>query len=681
MRRHTDPESRVALPCPVSPHALCHTYRLVLAATAAFAVCLPGTLAEDDPPPEETPPRSERVEEVEVTGQLDLPVQPGATVLEVDELETLGVQNLTEALVFVPGAHVSLVGGRGEGIVSLRGYGLRHVPIHIDGMPVTIPYDGSADIDRFLVGGFDAIVVNRGFASLMYGPNGLGGGIDLVTRRPSEPLEIDAAAQWRDERSHTASVNVGGRRGMYYGSVRATSVSQDGFPMSSDFVPAPGEDGGMRDQAAHDDTHVALTLGATPSENEEYALVLIRQRADKQQPIYAGTDPSVRSRYWRWPRWDKDSISFRSHTGFDSGAYLNARAYYDVFENTLDSYDDATFSSQTRPYAFNDSEYDDSGMGASVTYGFSPVSRHTPVLSAHYRQDVHRERTDGGPWSRYEDVIWSVGVEDRIAVSTTDTLVAGVRYDDQGAEEAAGLGTGSTSALNAQLEWTRRAAGGARWHALAAQRTRLPTLKDRYSFRLGRSIPNPDLDPEQALSVEAGLEYPVGRGSTVSGTVFYSRMRDAIEPFFVEPNVYQLRNRASVRHRGVELAWRGRIGTRHDLTAAYTLLDRSASGESGLPDNELPEHVISAQLRSRITERVALTAGVQIESSRNALNDAGAPVPLGGFALWNAGLSWNATPALRWDVGVTNLFDRNVERVEGYPEPGRRLYARLAWSM
>ncbi|MCS5517457.1 TonB-dependent receptor plug domain-containing protein [Pseudomonas qingdaonensis] len=71
----------------------------------------------------------------------------------------------------------------------MRGFDRLQVPVYIDGIPTYVPYDGNIDLGRFTTYDLSRIQVDKGFASLLYGPNTLGGAINLVTRRPVQEFE------------------------------------------------------------------------------------------------------------------------------------------------------------------------------------------------------------------------------------------------------------------------------------------------------------------------------------------------------------------------------------------------------------------------------------------------------------------------------------------------------------
>ncbi len=83
-------------------------------------------------------------------------------------------------------------------------------------LPLYVPYDGYVDFGRFTTFDLAEIQVASGGASLLYGPNILGGAINLVSRRPERPLEGDVRLGIADGGERKAAVNLGGRRGDWY---------------------------------------------------------------------------------------------------------------------------------------------------------------------------------------------------------------------------------------------------------------------------------------------------------------------------------------------------------------------------------------------------------------------------------------------------------------------------------
>ncbi len=175
----------------------------------------------------------------------------------------------------------------------MRGFDARQVPLFIDGIPVYVPYDGYVDFDRFTTADLAAIQVAKGFSSVAYGPNALGGAINLISRKPTREIEGDVSLGFGDGNERTASANVGSNQGLWYVQAGASWIDSDEFRLSSDFEPTPTEDGGGRENSYRTDDKLSLKLGLTPNATDEYALSYYRQEGEKGQP--PSTDPSGRA--------------------------------------------------------------------------------------------------------------------------------------------------------------------------------------------------------------------------------------------------------------------------------------------------------------------------------------------------------------------------------------------------
>ncbi len=74
----------------------------------------------------------------------------------------------------------------------MRGFDRFQVPLSIDGIRVYLPADNRLDYGRFLTPDVAEIQVAKGYASVLDGPGAMGGAINLVTRKPTKELEVEA---------------------------------------------------------------------------------------------------------------------------------------------------------------------------------------------------------------------------------------------------------------------------------------------------------------------------------------------------------------------------------------------------------------------------------------------------------------------------------------------------------
>ena len=290
--------------------------------------------------------------------------------VSADVLAARHRDDLSEALDLIPGIAIQNTGQRRERTISMRGFTSRQVPLFIDGVPVYVPYDGNVDLSRFGVGYVSEIVVSKGLASLLYGPNTLGGAVNVVSRKPTQPLEVSGRAEVEAD-NHLSSdasrvdASIGGNSGTWYGNLTGSYATSNGYRLPEDFTPVAAQPAGERLNAADRDSLITAKLGYA-SAGDEYALSYYRQVGAKHDPPYAGSYlravapiDGVQVRYWNWPYWIKESIYLVARNEVTSQGTLRWRVFNDSFRNSLNSFDDATYTTHTRPYAFYGSIYND----------------------------------------------------------------------------------------------------------------------------------------------------------------------------------------------------------------------------------------------------------------------------------------------------------------------------------
>lgn len=634
---------------------------------------------------------------VEITGRADAaaPAYPLVERITGEALRRHERHDVTEAMNLLPGVMIENVGSRNERVVFIRGFDSRQVPLYVDGIPVYVPYSGSIDLARFTSFDLAEIQVTKGFTSVLYGPNTLGGSINLVSRRPTRALEVDVLAGagfddgWRHD-SRRLAVNLGTRQGRWYLQAGASLLDRDSFSVSGDYAPGGAEDGGRRDNSDIRDRKLSLKLGFTPEAGDEYAISYYRQDGEKGTPPYAGAY-DLRARFWRWPVYDKESLYVLSRTRFAGGSYLRLRAYVDKYVNLLRSFDDDSYTTQNRPYAF-DSLYDDHTWGGGAEWGMDIAPGHLLKLAASIKRDFHEEEDDADePREKFEDETVSLAIEDTWTPDDATQVIAGLSWNHQKSLRAdqkladgtlAPFPTGSDDAVNLQLGWFRQLDRATRIHATAGRKTRFPNISNRFSGRLGSSLPNPDLKAEESTNLEIGADGDLGQ-LKLGGAVFLSRLSEAIQSVSIDdslcaqPPCTQTQNIERQDNKGIELYLDAALGAAADLHLDYTWLDRKNRTRPEIKPIDTPEHKAFASLVYRVAPAVELVASVVYESSR--LSESPGERGVGAFTVANLKGSWKLPDGLVAEFGVDNLMDRDWGYDEGYPEPGRHYFLNLRY--
>ena len=614
----------------------------------------------------------------------------GTTVLQNEKIDAKKIQmyekeDLSDALNLLPG--VLNVEGAKTDMVYVHGFDQRQVPVYYDGVPIYIPYDGYIDLSMLMTSDIAQMTISSGTGSLLYGPNALGGAINVVTAKPQPGFsaKVKVGSFTNGKYSSIASLAYGADK--YYLKASYAVVDKKNYRLSDDFEPVTLEDGGNLENSWKKTAQLSLKAGFTPAEGHEYAISYVKHDGKKGIPSYLGTNGSAR--YWQFPIYDKESVYFLSNSKLTSGLSLKTRLYYDKFDNTLESYDDNTYTTQNKGYTFT-SIYDDYSLGGIGTLTFIK-DQNTAVFDAQYKYDSHKEHNVGDPVQQMEDKSSSLSFIDSYYLDRI-TLHGGLsmnyekgikaEYLDEN-DEIAEHPKNDNTVLNSEAGFSYELAENSTIKAGISYKTRFPTMKDRYSLRFGRSITNPDLKAENAMNYTLDYAgYFAGEKLKIEAGIFYSSLKDAIlEVYGVNPNnaqIYQLQNTGEAEYYGTDLSLAYAIVKSLVLEANYSFVKRNNITSPDVKFTGVPEHSFHSALTYWFKNKSYLNLNVESYSDRYSTSNG---VKCDGFTLLNfKGSYYLYKKMLCLEAGMNNILDKNYEVTEGYPLMGRNWFASLIFT-
>lgn len=330
------------------------------------------------------------------------------------------------------------------------------------------------------------------------------------------------------------------------------------------------------------------------------------------------------------------------------------------------------------------SSYKDTSKGGSIEWNNASLAQHALALAAHYKIDTH---DDAGQY--YRDVTTSLAAEDTITLSDRWQLALGASHEKRNAKEVYQWPTGSASATNGQTRLGYRLdSQGSEVYAVFSHKTRFPTIKDRYSARMGRALPNPDLKPERANHVELGVSGKPWTGATGQVALFQSRVNDQIQTAVVSSTSCggttcdQAQNIGRTRNLGLELSLSQQFAGRWQADATYTWLKRTNLSDTSVMLLDTPRHRLFAALRWQPHDQWTLQSTVEAEQGRRiSFSGSGRNTwrEPGGFGVVGLSTTWTPRQDLSVDAGVNNLGNRWYELADGLPMPGRTWFVNGTW--
>jgi iron complex outermembrane receptor protein len=669
------------------------------------------------------------VTEFSVTGEIS-PLSPITDSIDHNEITDLDSTNVAQAIQYLPGVSVDHKAARNQVGIMIRGFDTRQVGIYLDNVPIYVPYDGYADIARFLTNDLAEVELAKGYSSPLLGPNGLGGAVNLVSRQPEKKAEGDVLIGTGSGRLLDSGAHFGSKWQQFFLRGGLDWVESDYFPLSGDFVPNTAQPNYNRVNSYQRDVRYSGRAAWTPRNQDQYVFSYTRQKADYASPPYSGNDTkSNRVRYWQWPYWNRDSYYFNSNTGLGESDSIRFRAFYDRYPNSMNQYSNGySLLSST-------SHYDDYSAGTSVEFSSRRLSRHALGASFFFKDDTHQENSvsysSAGvptlqPWRKQRDQQTSIGLQDAITISSRMHATVGFSADHLNAVKAQDIltttvGSGKnavstysivpfpcngvpndsfTSCLDRVWSYNPLASlsysvgNSGTLFVTFAVKSHFPTLKDRYSYKNGQAIPNPTLQPEHTRNWTLGYSHVFRFDTMMQLDLFRSDVYDAIQnatipaqfpnqcPTLPEGLCQKSVNVAKEVHQGVEFTIRSTPVSRLTIDANYSFLNRTITGPAnmlGVFPTGTPKHKVVGTASFRLPHEMLLIAAARYESGTVTSNDSGLIIPASKFGTLDFSGIIPIRPGLDLQAGVKNLFDRYYYYQEGYPEAGRNWYTNLRY--
>lgn len=591
----------------------------------------------------------------------------GVNTMNAESMSDHDARKVDEALSLLPGLSVRDAGARAEGKFYMRGFDQRRVPVMLDGVPIYIPYEAQLDIRRLSTSNLSKITVEKGAPSLLCGINAMGGTVNLVSAKPSDRFELRANAStlWN------ANIGLGTASERWYAQANFAYDKRDYIRLPHTFKPIEGvQESNHLLNSDREDATFNVRVGVTPGD-DEYAIAYSMIRANKGVPVYLGDNG--KRRFWRYDPWDKDEVLFHTRTVASTFGILESRVYYDRYYNVVRSYDDISCTTQDSKSAFN-STYDDYSLGAMVSW-YKDVSYNNLVkIGINYKRDVHRSH-DGEPVDQKSDNLMSIAAEDQWSPIQNLHITSAIGV-------FAKTPVNKDTEVNYHIAAIYDLSSTEKIKLSLARTSRFATLSERYTYKFGKSIPNPDLNSEHSYNMDlTAYGNTCGLSWNLSG--FCSFLGDVIQDVTGvdpdNPTVFQPRNCGKARFIGWEAALSYKLFGCIKLSGNYSYIYRVNTTDRELKFTDVPRHkgVISADLS--LPCDIMVNADWILSSSAYSTSDGSLSTPGYGIVNMKAGKTF-LCDSLSVEIGVKNLFDKLYYYTEGYPQEGRLVFAALHYN-
>jgi iron complex outermembrane receptor protein len=648
--------------------------------------------------------------EIFVTAEKPPAVQDVAVTTEVtqEEIKATNSHTVAEALRYIPGVIVS-TGRKNEPNVEIRGLDQSKTLILIDGVPYYETNYGKLDLNQIPVDNIAKIVVTKGGASVLYGPNAFAGVVNIITKKPAERFSADALTEIGENGTYKVSVSNGMKVGIFNYWLNYIHEESNGWRMSDDFEPRVGtityrpgptvdailEDGGFRNNSDFKRDSYWAKVGVEPKDGEYYLNFYYIDR-EKGMPPSIDNDtvflfrPAF-SQFARMTRYDDWAIDLSGQQKVLEQLILKAKLFYHNHVDDYTSFSDPEFEDKIAVSTFKDYV-----VGGFVTADYIPVEWDIVRAALHYNVDSHKERDDDYlPFAQRTSYTGSVALENEFNRVKNLSLVVGASYDFFNITKAEmnvlddsgnflyqeSLDNPSSKAyLNPMIGATYTLSDSIRMFGSIAKKVRFPTLQQLYSSKGG----NPELKPESTITYTIGVAQSFSKNVRGEFAIFYHRISDFITRD--APTVlgtYQ--NFAKISLAGFELTGEVTPMEALRIRAAYTFNQARDISSVRVTDKVLyiPEHKvdIGAYYLIPYIKTQLDVIGLYVSKTYGQLPTIAHPddeaIQNDEYFIMNCKISKVFLKNYEAYVAVNNIFDRDYEPEIGFPAPGRNFYVGL----
>ncbi|MCP4720531.1 MAG: TonB-dependent receptor [Desulfobacteraceae bacterium] len=602
-----------------------------------------------------------------------------------EEILAMGANNVAEALKFTPGVHFSYK-NRGYQPVIMQGIGQDKILLLIDGLPV-VPGGGELDLNSIPASIISKIEVVKGASSVLYGPNTMGGVINIITKQGAQGThgQIRAEVGENGYNHESASLSHGAEK--FTGILLVDHTSRDNYELSDDFTPkepeyAAIEDGDKRQNSKFESINLFSRLGYKYNDDTDLFLNAFSFQVDREVPPNTETtNPFMR----RVDDYQVLGASLTAKKEVDDWLTLRGVAFTQKRSQTIKEYNDIALTDLKRDlpdesYIFGFDFFSDMRLADWNMFSFA-----THLKSENLTED---KKPVTGTFTSKEASAYtmSFALEDTIRFNSF-TLVGGLSYHSRKLEnvEASDGSTGSGSwkdAIDPMIGISYIFSDGTRMYASLAQKTTYPSIGSTWDSVSANVY---DLDPEKDVVCTLGASRIFFDELDTSLAIFHHDIKDKLASDPNAPaNVYIPINAGTLRIYGAETALSYNFNNRLTSGIDYSLTkgEGSVAKESEYGDT-LTRHLFGFNT-SYCIPYIEANLNVYGRYTVDNYDDygRGSNLPREDRKTFDMDLSLSKLFDNNIEViaRVKNLFDKNIEYEAGQPLEGRTFRLSVAYS-
>ncbi len=584
------------------------------------------------------------------------------TIINEEEIERAGLSSLPELLQRQTSIEISNNGGQGKvSTFGIRGTSSTHSIVLIDGIRINAATSGFTALENIPLSQIEKIEILRGPASSLYGPDAIGGVIQIFTKKGLNGFKPYIGIGYG--RYNTVSLQTGLRGGdsQTTYAINFSGTKTDGF---SAFVPntLSAANSFNLDKDGYKNYGLSTSLNHKINENYEVNFQYLLTRAkNKYDNAAANLSPSIDFRNTAKNEAYSLSLNAQINSSWKSSIKIS---------RGIDEYIDKQLYNWTYWEYFAQDNLYKTTQDQLTWQNNIELSKGTLTL-LYDRLEQKIKTTEYYQKNKRINDGFMVGY---LLVQNKHNFQTNIRKD---------LNSNYDDSLTGNLGYAYMINENWRFATSAGTAFVSPTFNFAYATADPDALGNPELKPEKSKNIEASIRYKDDSG-TLSFTAFDNEIRDfIIYTYGMSPQSTMNLNRAKIQ--GFSLAGSQFIG--------HFQISGSVTNQS--PKNEDTEKYLP--YRSNILGNINFNYfignwnfGVENTGSGIRYDDKANTRKISGYILTNFVADYKFSDQLKFNLRLNNVLDKDYTlNIEGNPNtqygfryqtPGRSLFANLHYD-
>jgi outer membrane receptor for ferrienterochelin and colicins len=565
-------------------------------------------------------------------------------IISARQMMDLGITTVAGALQnMVPGLDVSQFGTRTS--ITMQGMDSKYVLFLIDGERIAGEVNGDIDYSMLNLENIDHIEIIKGASSSLYGSNAIGGVINIITKRITEPFDAKFYSRYSKYNELFSGGGIGIKKGIFGSRTSLNFSHTDGY----DNTPESPHDWTQNPYTSYSiNQKFEITPGSHFSLVPYFSYYHFERGNVSARPahdLYTDLNAGLKGEYY-----------LGKHT-IDFSYYRDRYNTYNVLELLDNKRDTVSW------------DYIQTGR---VQGNFHLTDNNNLIAGIEYNSEkLYTVRVDGGLKSSGETVFF---IQEDIRLGKRWNIIGGIRGSDH-----TNYGLNAAPKISVMFKQ-----GFLNLRASAGTGFRSPSLKELYMYfdHFGEwyIIGNPSLKPESSKYISGSIEF-LKPWNNSSVTIYRNELSDMITDRWLPDSTQltrQYQNVASASIYGIDFISKQKICTGLWLNTGYSYV-HSRDNQTGLQLYGTVKHSANMAFDYIFRKKnYSFTAQIYCklmgEKFYGIATD-GTP-PDKPYNSWRFTFS-QEYKWLRLSTGLDNIFNVKIHQNLDFISPGRRLFVGL----